>query len=58
MRFAEAVSAANMGEPPTVKELAEYLGVSDRTCRDQVKRYGFRIDKNTGTIKRAATITS
>lgn len=58
VRFAEAVSAANMGEPPTVKELAEYLGVSDRTCRDQVKRYGFRIDKNTGTIKKAASITS
>lgn len=58
VRFAEAVSAANMGEPPSVKELAEYLGVSDRTCRDQVKRYGFRIDKNTGTIKKASSITS
>ena len=56
-RFADAVSAANMGEPPKVRELAEYLGISERTCRDQVKRYGFRIDRNTGTVKPAYTAT-
>ena len=56
-KFAEAVSAASMGEPPKVRELAEYLGISDRTCRDQVKRYGFRIDRNTGTVKPAYTST-
>ena len=51
-RFAEAVSAANMGDPPTVKELAEYLGVSADTCRKQLKRYNFSIDKNTGTVRK------
>ena len=58
VKFAEAVSAANMGEPPTVKELAEYLGITDRTCRNHIKSYGFRIDKNSGTVKKASTITS
>ena len=51
-RFAEAVSAANMGDPPTVKELADYLGVSADTCRKQLKRYNFSIDKNTGTVRK------
>ena len=57
-RFAEAVSAANMGDPPTVKELAEYLGIPERRCKDQAIRYGFKIDKNFKTVKPASAITS
>ncbi len=56
-RFAEAVSAANMGDPPTVKELAEYLNISERTCRDHIKKYGFRIDRNSGLVKRQREVT-
>ncbi len=49
-KFAEAVSAAGMGQPPTVKELAEYLNTPERTVRDQVKRYGYIIDKRTKLV--------
>lgn len=51
-RFTEAVENAAMGKPPTLKELAEYLGIAERTCRDQLKRNGFTVDKNTGTVVR------
>lgn len=56
VRFAEAVSAANMGEPPTLKELSDYLGISERTCRDKLKQYGFKMDSRTKLIVKAATI--
>lgn len=51
-RFAEAVSAANMGDPPTVKELAEYLGVSEKTCRTRMKEYGYTVDTRTHLVRR------
>lgn len=54
VRFAEAVSAANMGEPPTVKELAEYLGIPERTCRNQIKTHGYVVDTRTHLVKKAA----
>lgn len=53
-KFAEAVNAAGMGQPPTVKELAEYLNIPERTCRDQIKRYGYFIDKNDGNHVRSS----
>ncbi len=53
-RFAEAVSAANMGEPPTVKELAQYLGVSEKTCRTRMKEYGYTVDTRTHLVRKAA----
>lgn len=53
VRFAEAVSAANMGEPPTLKELSDYLGIAERTCRDKLKQYGFKMDSRTKLIVKA-----
>lgn len=53
VRFAEAVSAANLGEPPTLKELSDYLGIAERTCRDKLKQYGFRMDARTKLIVKA-----
>jgi len=42
-RFADAVSAANLGEPPTVAEMMEYLGLKKTAIYDQVKKYGYEI---------------
>ena len=36
----EAVESSNFGEAPTVKEVAEYLGISERTARDRIKEHG------------------
>lgn len=36
----EAVNDSNFGEPPTVKEVAEFLGISERTVRDRIKEHG------------------
>lgn len=47
-QFAKAVESAAMGEAPTVKELAEYMNIPERTVRDYVKRYSYCIDKNDG----------
>ena len=54
-KFENAVANANMGEPPTVKDIAEYLSsdeetVSPRKVRDWVKEFGYAIDKNAGNI--------
>lgn len=55
--FESAVQNCNMGEPPSVKELAEWYSsagkeVPERTIRSWVKKFGFYIDKNTGKIKK------
>ena len=36
----EAVEGCSFGEVPTVKEVAEYLGISERTVRDRIKEHG------------------
>ena len=48
--FEFAYQAANFGEPPTVKMLAEQLDISERAVRDKTKEYGFIIDRNSGTV--------
>lgn len=58
VRFEQAVSAANLGQPPTVKELAEYLSIPVRTCRDKIKKYNYVIDKNTGTVRKSLAATT
>ncbi|WP_080833238.1 AAA family ATPase [Cohnella massiliensis] len=54
-QFEDAVNNCNFGEPPTVKDIVEWFGktgneVSDRTVRDWIKRYGYRIDKENGNV--------
>jgi hypothetical protein len=40
-----AVEAANMGQPPTKQQLAEYLGVTVRSVGDRLRAHGgFAID--------------
>ena len=53
VKFAQAVNAANLGQPPTLKELADYLNIPERTCRDQIKRYGFTLDSRTKLVRKA-----
>ena len=36
----EAVEGCNLGEIPAVKDVAEYLGISERTVRDRIKEHG------------------
>lgn len=49
-RFTEAVENAAMGKPPTLKELAEYLGIAERTCRTQMSKYGYELDARTKLV--------
>lgn len=50
VKFENAVNFCNNGEPPTVKQLAEYLDTKERTIRSWIDKYGYDIDKNTHTI--------
>ena len=34
------MEGCSFGEVPTVKEVAEYLGISERTVRDRIKEHG------------------
>jgi RecA-family ATPase len=45
--FAEAVEKANGGDPPTVEQVMEYLGVSQRTVFNRIKQYGYCVSNNT-----------
>lgn len=53
--FENAVQNCNAGEPPTIKDLAQWYSstgkdVPERTIRSWVKKFGFYIDKNTGKV--------
>lgn len=50
VKFENAIALANMGESPTVAMLIDYLGVSERTVRRWVEKYGYWIDKNTMSV--------
>lgn len=40
-----AVNDSNFGEPPSVSNLAEYMGISERSVRDRIKEHGdYEID--------------
>lgn len=46
-----AIQSANMGEPPTVKQVAEYLELEERTIRTRIsKSEKYYIDKNNGNV--------
>ena len=47
----EAIGACNFGEPPTKKQLAEYLGVTERSVGGRLKSHGgYMVDKNNGNV--------
>ena len=47
----EAIGACNFVEPPTKKQLAEYLGVTERSVGDRLKSHGgYMVDKNNGNV--------
>lgn len=57
--FEDAVQNCNMGEPPTLQDLVQWFSdagneVTERTIRNWVKRFGFCIDKNNGTVVKSA----
>ena len=56
--FEDAVNSCSMDGPPTVKDLAEYFStdektVPERTVRDWVKKFGYKVDKNSGAITKS-----
>lgn len=36
----EAIEGCNFGDVPTINQVAEYLGISERTARDRIKEHG------------------
>ncbi|MFD2703840.1 AAA family ATPase [Paenibacillus shunpengii] len=53
--FEDAVNNCNYGEPPTVKDIVEWYSttgkeVAERTVRDWVKKFGYTIDRNNGSV--------
>lgn len=55
--FEMAVESCNYGEPPTLQQLAEATGKSERTVRDNMKKFGFCVDKNSGKVIRESATT-
>lgn len=54
--FENAVALCNMGNPPTLEMLTDYLGMKSRTLRDWIKRYGYVIDKNNGLVVKCESV--
>ena len=50
----EAIEGCNFGEVPTVKDVAEYLGISERTARDHIKEHGGYTYED-GKVRKKAT---
>lgn len=51
-----AIENCNFGNPPTLKQLADYLSVSERTVRKRLDNcHGYMFDKNSKTIVKTAT---
>ncbi len=50
IKFENAVNFCNDGEPPTLKQLEEYLGIPNKTLYGWIKRFGYMIDKNSRTV--------
>ncbi len=51
--FENAVNACNFGEPPTKKQIAEFMGIAERTVTDRMNAHGgFKVDKESGVIVR------
>ena len=49
-RYDQAFANANMGEPPTAQQMADYLGVSANTVRRQLEKYHYKLDKSTSLV--------
>lgn len=49
-KFENAIANCNAGDPPTVKQLTEYLEMKERTVRNWIDKFGYKIDKNNGTV--------
>ena len=50
-RFDTAFANANMGEPPTKQQMADYLQCSIKTIERNLEKHGYWFDKNDGVVK-------
>ena len=58
VKFENAITNCNAGEPPTVKQLTEYLDdIPEKTLRGWIKKFGYTIDKDTHTITKCSEST-
>lgn len=48
----EAIEGCNFGDIPSVSEVAEYLGISERTVRDRIKEHGGYVVKEGNVHKK------
>lgn len=48
----EAIEGCNFGDVPSVSEVAEYLGISERTVRDRIKEHGGYVIKDGNVHKK------
>lgn len=49
----EAIEGSNFGDEPAVSDVADYLGISERTVRDRIKEHGGYVIENGFVRKRA-----
>ena len=51
-RYDTAFANANMGEPPTKQQMADYLQCSIKTVERNLEKHGYWFDRNDGVVKR------
>lgn len=50
----EALESSNFGDIPTISDVADYLGISERTARDRINEHGGYVIDNGKVIKKDA----
>lgn len=50
IKFENAVALCNDGEPPTLRQLTEYLDMKERTVRSWIDKFGYQINKDNKLI--------
>ena len=49
-RYDNAYQNANFGDPPTVQQMADFMGVTRTTVSRQLEKFGYYYDKNVGHV--------
>lgn len=52
IKFENAVNLCNAGQPPTLKQLTEYLDMKERTVRSWIDKFGYKINKDNKLVEK------
>lgn len=52
IKFENAVALCNAGQPPTLKQLTEYLDMKERTVRSWIDKFGYKINKDNKLVEK------